>query len=133
MKIIIILYNYKYYVPNFEKNSLYLVKVLDRSLKLLVFIFSAVILNKIQQADEGKKVENKINTWHLFKRPLMRLLSFNCMFIWFTSSMVFYGLALNAGSLSGFSFFFFFLIKTKFIILSLVCIFYKNKCLFNDC
>ena len=81
-------------------------KYRQKRLKMIVLINSVVILNKTQQADEEKTKESKIGIWDLFKRPLMRLISFNCMFIWFTSSMVFYGLALNAGSLSGFYFFF---------------------------
>ena len=50
---------------------------------------------------EQKRQAPKIRIWDLFRRPLMRILCFNVMFSWFTVSMVFYGLALNGGSLSG--------------------------------
>ncbi|XP_076807256.1 organic cation transporter-like protein [Clavelina lepadiformis] len=51
--------------------------------------------------EEEEKTANKIGVWDLFRRPLMRLMSFNVMISWFTVSMVFYGLALNGGNLAG--------------------------------
>lgn len=45
--------------------------------------------------------ENKVVFWDLYRRPIMRILSINMLFAWFTVSMVFYGLSLNGGALSG--------------------------------
>jgi len=56
---------------------------------------------------EAKRLENKdstrekINYFDLFRRPLMRLMCINTMYVWFTACMIFYGLSLNGGNLSG--------------------------------
>lgn len=52
-------------------------------------------------AEAAKENEEKVVVWDLFRRPLMRMLSFNTMFMWFTVAMVYYGLVLNGGNLSG--------------------------------
>nr|XP_026693822.1 organic cation transporter protein-like isoform X2 [Ciona intestinalis] len=56
--------------------------------------------------DEKEKQRNameseKYSVIELFKRPLMRIISLAVVFGWFTANLVFYGLALNVGSLSG--------------------------------
>ena len=55
-----------------------------------------------RRADEyGDGAGKKVAVWDLFKRPMMRLMSMNTMFMWFTVAMVYYGLILNGGKLSG--------------------------------
>merc|ERR1712136_161610 len=57
---------------------------------------------KTRRADEyGDGAGRKVAVWDLFKRPMMRLMSMNTMFMWFTVAMVYYGLILNGGKLSG--------------------------------
>ena len=50
---------------------------------------------------EQNKNENRVKFWDLFKRPLMKLMTINVLVSWFSVSLVFYGLILNAGKLSG--------------------------------
>jgi len=54
-----------------------------------------------KKAAEASATKKKVAVWDLFKRPLMRIMSFNTMFMWFTVAMVYYGLTLNGGKLSG--------------------------------
>jgi len=65
-------------------------------------LWSEVVKNLEQKSLESKDTsKEKINYIDLFKRPLMRLICFNTMFVWFTACMIFYGLSLNGGNLSG--------------------------------
>ncbi|CAK8691148.1 unnamed protein product [Clavelina lepadiformis] len=52
-------------------------------------------------SEEKQEAAKRVRVWDLFRRPLMRLMSFNVMISWFTVSMVFNGLALNGGNLAG--------------------------------
>lgn len=59
-----------------------------------------------KQADvvEVKKEEDDEKVYgisDLFKTPRMRLMTINVIFNWFVNSMIYYGVSLNAGSLSG--------------------------------
>ena len=51
--------------------------------------------------EEGSQQKSKATLIDVFKDPNMRLITLNLMFNWFTNSMVYYGLSLNAGSLPG--------------------------------
>jgi len=60
----------------------------------------------IKSIESGKKlletnVEENASILELFKRPKMKLVTFNMMFNWFVNSLVYYGLSLNAGALAG--------------------------------
>jgi len=55
----------------------------------------------VQKAEALSQGKTNVKVWDLFRPPVMRILSFNIMFTWFTISMVFYGLALNGGNLAG--------------------------------
>ena len=54
-----------------------------------------------RKATIAAKHEKKVVVWDLFRRPMMRILSLNTMYMWFTVAMIFYGLTLNGGNLSG--------------------------------
>nr|XP_039260364.1 organic cation transporter protein-like [Styela clava] len=58
-----------------------------------------------EEAETGdvnkESLERKYAVTDLFKQPRMRLITCNVMFSWFVISLMYYGLSLNAGSLSG--------------------------------
>ncbi|XP_076800001.1 solute carrier family 22 member 16-like [Clavelina lepadiformis] len=51
--------------------------------------------------EKAEHVSTKHTFLDLFKRKRMRLITINIMFNWFVNSLVYYGLALNAGALAG--------------------------------
>uniref|UniRef100_H2YPC1 Major facilitator superfamily (MFS) profile domain-containing protein n=1 Tax=Ciona savignyi TaxID=51511 RepID=H2YPC1_CIOSA len=59
------------------------------------------ILETEEQKKSAESATKKLGVWDLYRLPLMRLVSFNVLYIWFTISLVFYGLTLNGGSLAG--------------------------------
>ncbi|XP_078493969.1 solute carrier family 22 member 13-like [Ciona intestinalis] len=55
----------------------------------------------IESRKSEEKAAKKLGIWDLFRFPAMRVICVDVLFIWFTISMVFYGLTLNGGSLAG--------------------------------
>lgn len=57
---------------------------------------------KSEQLREAKSADNTLYTFKdMFRQPGMRSITFKMMFNWFVNSLVYYGLSLNVGSLSG--------------------------------
>nr|CAB3266135.1 organic cation transporter protein-like [Phallusia mammillata] len=52
-------------------------------------------------ATDAQLLNKKYSSLDLFKPRLMRLITFNCMYSWLVTAMVYYGLSLNAGALAG--------------------------------
>lgn len=57
-------------------------------------------MNKLFQKKSDKPIKN-YSQYDLFKRPKMRTITINLMFIWFVVTLVYYGLSLNIGALAG--------------------------------
>ena len=90
----VIVYSKKIRAPFFHKTVEYT--------RYIRKISSVIFLSLKRLAAEASDVnENKVALWDLYRRPIMRIISFNTLFCWFTVAMVFYGLALNGGNLSG--------------------------------
>ena len=57
-------------------------------------------LEKVEAAAKSGDGE-QVKILEVFKYPKMKWITVNCMYGWFVTSMVYYGLGLNAGSLTG--------------------------------
>ena len=71
-------------------------------LKLIIkaFHFSEVEYSVALDQEDDNQSENVTYTQaDLFKRPGMRKITIICMYQWFASSLVYYGLSLGAGSM----------------------------------
>ncbi|XP_076819926.1 organic cation transporter protein-like [Clavelina lepadiformis] len=65
---------------------------------------SVDVWDRAQKAAELNDEEDDLENYspiELFRRPRMRLVTFNMMFNWFVNSLVYYGLSLNVGELAG--------------------------------
>ena len=60
-----------------------------------------VIEDQIDQSTKDQENRKSVGISNLFTVPDMRKVTLNLMYNWFTNSMVYYGLALNAGALPG--------------------------------
>ena len=58
-------------------------------------------LEKIEAESENQSKARTYTSLDLLKWPKMRLITLNCGYCWFVTSMVYYGLGLNAGALAG--------------------------------
>lgn len=64
------------------------------------FYFSEVEYSVALDQEDDNQSENVTYTQaDLFKRPGMRKITIICMYQWFASSLVYYGLSLGAGSM----------------------------------
>ena len=67
------------------------------------FCFSEVEYSVALDQEDDNQSENVTYTQaDLFKRPGMRKITIICMYQWFASSLVYYGLSLGAGSMGTF-------------------------------
>ena len=58
-------------------------------------------LESVEAKSENQSKAQTYTSLDLLKWPKMRLITLNCGYCWFVTSMVYYGLGLNAGALAG--------------------------------
>ncbi|CAH1975973.1 unnamed protein product [Acanthoscelides obtectus] len=85
------------------------VSILNRALKMNKSTVT-ITLDDINKTTEGKKTsDDQAGMLNLFKTPNLRKKTFNIMLCWFANSLVYYGLSLSTGSMTGNPFFVLFL------------------------